>query len=168
MWHADKPFSLVLEGATRQVKAVKLCSFMTKNSSSSTTRNPQWGCRQLSKNCHGSSDGKTEQGWEKIPQGFPARRPFPSAYVFAQLLHNSLHSSLPLCTDKCAKVSCLSKLSSSWTFGCRDKTFHGLFCLHLLAFSGSWLLQDSLGLHEAKESSGNSLLYHSWSPKFLS
>ena len=37
MWHADKPFSLVLEGATRQVKAVKLCSFMTKSSSASTT-----------------------------------------------------------------------------------------------------------------------------------
>ena len=29
---------LVLEGATRQVKAVKLCSFMTKSSSPSTTR----------------------------------------------------------------------------------------------------------------------------------
>ena len=37
MLHIDKPFALVLEGATRQVKAVKLCSFMTKSSSTSTT-----------------------------------------------------------------------------------------------------------------------------------
>ena len=49
----------------------------------------------------------------------------------------------------------------------REKTFHGLFCLHLLAFPGSWLLQDSLGLYEAKENSGNSLLYHSSGPRFL-
>ena len=36
MLHIDKPFALVLEGAMRQVKAVKLCSFMTKSSSPST------------------------------------------------------------------------------------------------------------------------------------
>ena len=47
---------------------------MTKSSSPSTTRNSHWGCRQLSKNCHGSSDGKMEQGLVKTPQGFPTRR----------------------------------------------------------------------------------------------
>ena len=67
-----------------------------------------------------------KQGWVKTPQGFTARHPFPSTYVFARLLHSSLWC-LPLCTGKCPKVSCLSKLSSSWTFGCRQKTFHGLF-----------------------------------------
>ena len=165
MLHIDKPFALVLEGAMRQVKAVRLCSFMTKSSSPSTTGTHPGDAGSYLK-LSWIQWWKDWTGWVKTPQGFPVRRPFPSTYVFARLLHSSLWC-LPLCTGKCAKVSCLSKLSSSWTFGCREKTFHGLFCLHLLAFPGSWLLQDSLGLHEAKGSSGNLLLYHSSSPKFL-
>lgn len=57
------------EGALRQVRAVKLCS-MTKSSAPSTTRNPHWGCRQLSKTCHGSSDEKMEQGKLKYHRAF--------------------------------------------------------------------------------------------------
>ena len=88
----------------------------------------------------------------KTPQGFPARHPFPSTYVFAQLLHSSLWF-LPLCTGKCAKVSCLSKLSSSWTFGCRQKTFHGLF------------LSTSVGISRFLASPG--LTWVTWSKRKL-
>ena len=70
MWHADKPFALVLEGATRQVKAVKLCSFMTKNSSSSTTRNPHWGCRQLSKTAMDPVTERRNKGERKYHRAF--------------------------------------------------------------------------------------------------
>lgn len=134
---------------------MKLCSFMTKSSSPSTTRNSHWGCRQLSKNCHGSSDGKTEQGLVKTPQGFPTRR-----FLLLICLLGCCTTFHGVCLYEQINVLKFPVLLScpiSWTFGCRKKTFHGLFCLHLLAFSGSWLLQDSLGLHEAKESSGNSL-----------
>ena len=155
LWHVDKPFALVLEGTTRQVKTVKLCSFMTKSSSPSTTRNSHWGCRQLSKNCHGSSDGKMEQGLVKTPQGFPTRR-----FLLLICLLGCCTTFHGVCLYEQINVLKFPVLLScpiSWAFGCRKKTFHGLFCLHLLAFSGSWLLQDSLGLHEAKEISGNSL-----------
>ena len=58
------------EGAPRQVRAGKLCSFMTKSSAPSTTRSPHWGCKQLSKNCHGSSDEKMEHGKLKYHRAF--------------------------------------------------------------------------------------------------
>lgn len=128
---------------------------MTKSSSPSTTRNSHWGCRQLSKNCHGSSDGKTEQRLVKTPQGFPTRR-----FLLLICLLGCCTTFHGICLYEQINVLKFPVLLScpiSWTFGCRKKTFHGLFCLHLLAFSGSWLPQDSLGLHEAKESSGNSL-----------
>ena len=58
------------EGAPRQVRVVKLCSFMTKSSAPSTTRSPHWGCRQLSKTCHGFSDEKMEQDKLKYHRAF--------------------------------------------------------------------------------------------------
>ena len=57
------------EGALRQVRAVKLCS-MTKSSAPSTTRNPHWGRRQLSKSCHASSDEKMKQGQLQYHRAF--------------------------------------------------------------------------------------------------
>ena len=145
---------------------MKLCSFMTKSSSPSTTGTHPRDAGSYLKTVMDPVMERRNKGEGKHP-GLSCQASVSFYFVFARLLHSSLWC-LPLCTGKCPKVSCLSKLSSSWTFGCREKTFHGLLCPRLLALPGSWLLQDSLGLHEAKGSSGSSLLYHSSSPKFLS
>ena len=95
MLHIDKPFALVLEGATRQVKAVKLCSFMTKSSSASTTGTHPGDAGSYLK-LSWIQWWKDWTGWVKTPQGFPVRRPFPSTMCL-----------LSCCTALCGVCLCV-------------------------------------------------------------
>ena len=124
------------EGAPRRVRAVKLCSFMAKSSAPSTTRSPHWGCRQLSKTCHGSSDEKMEQGKLKYHRAF--------LVGICYLLLMCLLSCCTAFCDVCLyfQINVLKfPVFLSWPLpgplAAEQRLFTAFFCLHLLAFPGS-------------------------------